>query len=163
MQIWKQAIGEFMVNFNECEYWVYACIAQLIRPKLAAVVSDGPLKQRSKCAKAALLDAKLPIPPEQIESVFTRLASMADFRNILAHNAPMVAVYEYQRAGNIEPELEVVIELANRKGETTPLARIREQAEAARALSESMCELFKQIVQASTERPVDHGRGGVTQ
>lgn len=144
---WKQAIGDFMVSFNECEYWVYQYIALLVTPHLADLINEERLDKRSRAAHAAIKDERLTISPEFVDGVFKRLKDLANYRNILAHNAPMLSVYESTGDSN---EISLAIELTTHKGKETTLDEIWARAEDARELDADMLRLFQQIF---AERP----------
>ncbi len=153
MGAWKQAIGEFMVSFNECEYWVYQYINQTVPRRLASFLSEERLQKRAKAALAAIQDANIQPEGIVVEDLFERLRKLADYRNILAHNAPMLTLYEYPpTAIEKDSTYELAIELASPKGRSTTLVEVKERAVEARNLSAEMHRLFEAIVR--TKAPV---------
>jgi hypothetical protein len=149
MPLWTHAIGEFMVYFNECEYWLYEYVAELVPSNRAAVINEEALKKRSKAAKAAFKDANLTIPIQEVDAIFFRLDDLANFRNLLAHNAPMECLYETKFADVTKPtKYSVAIELQSRrgKGRTTDLEEIKKNVLAARQLSADMMAQWEMIV-----------------
>lgn len=154
MGLWKQAIGDFMVSFNECEYWVYQYIDQTVPRKLANVLAEERLQKRAKAALAAIQDAGIQPEGIVIEDLFGRLKKLADYRNILAHNAPMIVLYEYSST-SIENDstYEMAIELTSARGMSTTLTEVQERATEAKNLSAEMLRLFEAIVRKKNPAP----------
>jgi hypothetical protein len=141
---WVQAIGRFIVSFAECEYWTYRYIAELLPPRVSAVVSQQMLESRGKVAKAAIEDAQLGISDERLKDVFERLADLAAFRNIVAHNPPMFAIYQ---AVDDPEEVKVVVEMVNSRNpnKQPSLARLQERHKEAQELCRLMSNLHSEI------------------
>lgn len=151
MGAWKQAIGDFMVSFNECEYWVYHYIDQTVSRRLAKLLSEERLQKRATAALAAIQDANIQPEGIVVEDLFARLKKLADYRNILAHNAPMLTLYEHPPTTiNEDATYEMAIELASPKGKSTTLAEVKAQADEARNLSAEMLRLFEAIIRTKT-------------
>jgi hypothetical protein len=158
MPLWTHAIGEFMVRFNECESWLYEYVAELVPSNLAEVINeDTLLKKRIKAAKAAFRDANLSIPIQEVDAIFKRLDVLAEFRNILAHNAPMACLYETKFADVTKTtKYEIAIELQSRKrmGKKTDLSEIQRNALVARQLSADMMAQWEMIVHMRQARTI---------
>lgn len=137
---WKRAIGEFMVAFNECEHFVYRMVDLLYSPGAADLIGKERLLKRSQFAEAAIRDARFSVNQAELASAFKALKDLAEFRNILAHNAPMLTVYfdgaEADRA---------LIELRARGGKAATLGEISVRAGEARALSGRLLRLFQAL------------------
>lgn len=150
---WRQAIGAFMVSFNECEHWIYMFIDALVGPHLAEVIAEERLQKRSRAAEAAVKDLELGIDEAEIDQLFARLRQLADYRNVLAHNAPMVQVYEHTTGGSAEDlDYQMRIELRSRKGRKTSLEEIQTQTLEAEELSERLALLLTKISRKLQER-----------
>jgi hypothetical protein len=114
----------------------------LIRPHLADVLQGERLRKRSQIAHAVIKDADLPIPSEEVKDAFGRLAKMADYRNILAHNAPNWNVYAHDEDPN---DLRVALELRSHRGHQTTLVEVLDRADEAKELAAAMMNLYRDI------------------
>jgi hypothetical protein len=136
MRHWKDAIGDFMVSFNECEFWVHQYVLELLPTNVATLVGKERLQKRSEFVQAAIKDATLSVPPQLVQGVFTRLGQLAEFRNLLAHNAPVTNV-----VGSSVKDWRPEIQLIHKERQVT-LDEIRAKAEDARELESEMEQLF---------------------
>jgi len=137
---WKRAIGEFMVAFNECEHFIYRMVDLLYSPGAADLIGKERLLKRSQFVEAAIRDGQFSVDLVESSSAFKALKDLADFRNILAHNAPMLTVYfagdEVDRA---------LIELRSRGGKGASLDEIGGKTGEARALSRRLMQVFEAL------------------
>lgn len=90
-------IGRFVVSFTNLAYWTLFCIEVIASQEMRDAFVELPITSRAKIAEALMLGTN---PPESIQqrikAAFSELRRLAVQRNLVAHNAPMMNVYELE-------------------------------------------------------------------
>jgi hypothetical protein len=89
---WKHAIGRFIVNFAECELWVSAWARQCFPAAEGVKIVKNRLEQRAKLVRAKLLSEDTGLDEPTTCAAFDDLLRLAHFRNLIAHNPPILSI-----------------------------------------------------------------------
>jgi hypothetical protein len=150
MDEWALAIGRFIVQFSECEYWTYAFIYTFGGAELRGEVAYWNLEDRTKKVKELVLAIGL---VEAIEKRFVdawaKVMHLAVTRNLVAHNGPMLHVYSDK-----DGKLAVHVELRSQKDDTRSITikRLDELTEQARELVFELSLLFGEVRQKKNHK-----------
>lgn len=140
LDTWALGIGRFLTHFASCERWTYDFIRTFGSVELRESVADSPLGVRGRIARAILRDMQ-PVDPyaRRIEEAFIELTVLARSRNIVAHNGPMVQVYERQ-----DGALFIRHELRSERDPARKITKcmLEDLAKRARALDEQFALLY---------------------
>jgi hypothetical protein len=150
MDEWALAIGRFLVAFTSCEYWTYMFIRTYGSENLRDSVVDLMLKPRAAIAHALITDIGLLDQVQQrVDQAFSELNRLATPRNLVAHNSPMVHVYQDDKGG-----LFVRHELRSARDESKDITveRLNELTAKARELDEELALLYGVVRQQKNHR-----------
>ena len=136
-----------MVSFNECEYWTSEYLSEMLPENIAKLLNEESLQKRCRAVRAAIRDANLNVLISEVDGLFNQLNDLATYRNLLAHNAPMVCIYEsISNNKELDSNLHVAIELKTQKGKMTDLVEIQGMTIRANRLSADMLTMFEKII-----------------
>lgn len=150
MDEWALAIGRFMVQFTECEYWTYQFIYTFGGAKLREDVANWNLEGRMKTAKEIVLAIGLIESVEKrIVDVWSQVMHFAQTRNLVAHNGPMLHVYS-----NEEGRLLLHIELRSQKDDSKfiTIERLDELTAQTRELVLELALLYGEVRQMRSQK-----------
>jgi hypothetical protein len=152
MDEWALAIGRFMVQFSECEYFTYQYIYTFGGTKLREEVTYWNLEDRTKKAREVVLAIGLIEAVEKrVIDACSKVLSLATTRNLVAHNGPMLHVYT-----NDEGKLLLEIELRSQKDDSKSITikRLDELTEQTRELVLELSLLYGEVRQPKSHKKV---------
>ena len=100
---WALAIGRFLVAFTSCEVWTYHYIKTFGSHRLHDAAADMNLGPRGNLAHALVSDIGLVTHvQERVDAAFKKLKELSHPRNLVAHNGPLVHLYQNSNTGELE-------------------------------------------------------------
>jgi hypothetical protein len=134
---WKQAIGRFIVHFAECELWVTTWARTWFPAAVAEEIVKFPLERRAGLVRAMLLSRDTGVDKTDTGAVFSELRQLAAFRNLIAHNPPLLSIVEGTDASE---EVRLQVRLTSMRDTETQatLSEIVAKGTAARLLADRM-------------------------
>ena len=137
---WRDAIGDFILAFGGCEYWTYAYIRDFGPQVIHDVAAKMNITPRAALAKAIVLDIAASTELKQrIETIFDTLSSLAEWRNLVVHNAP--SFITPQQAA-VQADLKMHVVSPRKKGTRLTLQKLGQRIVQAEALVNDMSALY---------------------
>jgi hypothetical protein len=134
---WKQAIGRFIVNFAECELWVATWARRWFPRDVAEEIVKFPLERRAVLVQAMLLSRETGVDKADLGPAFKELFELAKFRNLIAHNPPVLSIVEGTEAPE-QVRLQVRLTSMRDSEKQATLPEIVAKGTAARRLADRM-------------------------
>ena len=92
---WALAIGRFLITFTDREYYIHLYLGALGSAELRSKSAHLNLAPRARVARKLILGRHLTDEiRKRVEVAFNTLTRLARTRNLIAHNGPMVHVYQ---------------------------------------------------------------------
>jgi hypothetical protein len=134
---WKEAIGRFIVNFAGCELWVTTWARAWFPKEVAEEIVKFPLERRAVLVRAMLMSRDIGVDKADIAAAFGELQQLGNFRNLIAHNPPVLSIVEGTDASE-EVRLQVRLASTRDASRQATIAEIRANGTAAARLSDRM-------------------------
>lgn len=147
---WSLAIGRLLVAFTSCEFWTYLYVKTFGSNRQYKDATRMNLRPRTKLARKVVSNIDLvKHVQERVDAAFNKLSILARSRNLIAHNGPMVHVYQNVDTGGLEVRHELRSAIDPSKGIT--IAELAKQHAEAVELDEELSLLFGLVRQPENQ------------